>query len=241
MCSNYRPVTQLDRLLTFFGVERASDDPTPEEVYPTGLAPFIRLHKEGSGNKVVQNAVFGLLPPFAKELAYGRKTYNARSETVDKLPSYRAAWRKGQRCIIPAESIFEPCYETGKAVRHRIQHPGNVPMGVAGIYEEWTAPDGKTLFSMSMLTVNAEGHPVFGRMHRPEDEKRMIVILHPNDYDDWLACNPLQAKAFFKQWTEPLEDFTDIPPPRAPRAISGKVIRPPTPPEPDVPTTGELF
>ena len=26
MCSNYRPVTRLDRLLTFFGVERARDE-----------------------------------------------------------------------------------------------------------------------------------------------------------------------------------------------------------------------
>jgi len=24
------------------------------------------------------------------------------------LPSFRSAWRKGQRCIIPAEGIFEP-------------------------------------------------------------------------------------------------------------------------------------
>jgi putative SOS response-associated peptidase YedK len=57
--------------------------------------------------------MFGLLPHFAKELAYGRRTYNARSETVDKLPSYRESWAQGRRCIIPAESVYEPNYETG--------------------------------------------------------------------------------------------------------------------------------
>ena len=38
MCSNYQPVTRSDRLLTFFGVERARDEP-PVDVWPLGLAP----------------------------------------------------------------------------------------------------------------------------------------------------------------------------------------------------------
>ena len=81
MCSNYRPVTRADRMLTFFGVERARDEP-PADVWPTGLAPFIRLAEDGSGNKVADDGIFGLLPHFAAELAYGRRTYNARSETA---------------------------------------------------------------------------------------------------------------------------------------------------------------
>ena len=101
MCSNYRPVTRLDRLLTFFGVERDRDDP-PEDVFPLGLAPFIRLRRDGvgdAGSRIVEDGVFGLLPSFASEVAFGRRTYNARSETVSTLPSFRDAWRAGQRCI----------------------------------------------------------------------------------------------------------------------------------------------
>jgi hypothetical protein len=116
----------MDRMLTFFGVERDRDE-VPHDVFPTGLAPFIRRTEGGSGNKVVSDGAFGLLPFFAKEIAYGRKTYNARSETVAKLSSFRDAWRRGQRCIIPAESIFEPNWETGKAVRWRISQHGDVP------------------------------------------------------------------------------------------------------------------
>ena len=76
------------------------------------MAPFIRLAEDGSGNRRVDDGAFGLLPGFAKELVYGKKTYNAKSETIAKLPSFRSAWRMGQRCVIPAEAIFEPYYET---------------------------------------------------------------------------------------------------------------------------------
>jgi putative SOS response-associated peptidase YedK len=211
MCSNYRPVTSLDRLLAFFGVERTRNEPPPDvDVYPLGLAPFIRLDPDGdprdtSRPLVAENAVFGLLPEFATELVYGRKTYNARSETVHTLPSFKAAWAAGQRCIIPAECIYEPSYETGRAVWWRIAQPGSVPMGVAGIYREWKAPDGSSLFTMAMLTVNADDHPVMKRFHKPREEKRMVVVLDPSEYGPWLTCPVADARRYFKQWHGPLE------------------------------------
>ena len=231
MCSNYEPVTRADRLLAFFGVVRARDEP-PTVVFPTGLAPFIRLAEDGSGNRRVDDGAFGLLPHFAKELAYGRKTYNARAETVATLPSFRDAWRRNQRCVIPAEAIFEPSYETGKAVRWRIQQPGDVPMGIAGVYTKWRSPEGLELFSFAMLTVNSDGHPVMQHFHKPEDEKRMVVILDPKDYDDCLTCSAVDAPRFFTQWMGPLDSFPAPLPPRAPRTHSGKVILPPQPDEP---------
>ena len=234
MCSNYRPVTRMDRMLTFFGVERDRDE-EPVDVFPTGLVPFIRKAEEGSGNCRVDDGAFGLLPHFATELAYGRRTYNARSETVRSLPSFRDAWRRGQRCIVPAEAIYEPNYESGKAVRWRISQHGDVPMGIAGIYTRWRHPDGRDLFSFAMLTVNADNHPVMQRFHKPGEEKRMVVILDPKDYDDWLACPVEEAVRHFKRWNgellaEPAPLF------RAPRSTSGRVVVPPPQPE-----TGELF
>lgn len=218
MCSNYRPVTRLDRLLTFFGVERGKDQPPPDvDVYPTGLAPFIRLDPQGQAGKgplVAENAIFGLLPSFATEIAFGRKTYNARCETVATLPSYKDAWRKGLRCIIPAECIYEPSYETGRAVWWQIGQPGSVPMGIAGIYRGWQNSDGKWVWTMSMITVNAADHPVMKRFHKPSEEKRMVVILDPSEYLEWLTCSVDDASRFFKQWHGPLDtSLREMPPP----------------------------
>lgn len=235
MCSNYKAVTRSDRLLKFFGVARERDEPSVD-TWPLGLAPFIRLAEDGSGNRVVEDGMFGLLPHFQTELAAGRKTYNARSETVAKLPSFRESWKMGWRCIIPAESIFEPNWETGSAVRWVIQQPGAVPMGIAGTYRKWQNQDGRDLFTFAMLTVNADGHPVMQRFHRPDDEKRMVVILDPADYSEWLSCPVDKAPAFFKQWTDTLEASAAPLPPRATKSSSGRTTRPPKPED-----DGQLF
>jgi putative SOS response-associated peptidase YedK len=222
----------MDRMLTFFGVERDRDG-VAADVFPTGLAPFIRKAEDGSGNRLVADGAFGLLPYFATELAYGRRTYNARSETVRTLPSFRDAWRRGQRCIVPAEAIFEPNYESGKAERWRIAQHGDVPMGIAGIYTNWRHPDGRELFSFAMLTVNADDHSLMRRFHKPGEEKRMVVILDPQDYDAWLACSTDEAPGYFKQWQGELLAQSD--PLLRPSRTSPKVIAP------QLPETGELF
>lgn len=233
MCSNYLPVTRSDRMMKFFGVARERDE-TPVDMWPLGVGPFIRLAEDGSGNARCDDGVFGLLPHFAAEMAQGRRTYNARTETVARLPSFRDAWRRGQRCIIPAEAIYEPNWETGKSVRWLIQQPGEVPMGIAGIYTRWRHADGREMFTFAMLTVNADGHPVMQRFHRPGDEKRMVVILHPDDYGDWLRCPVADAPVFFKQWMGPLDAFAAPLPRRAPKAMSGRVVvKPPPPPVED--------
>jgi putative SOS response-associated peptidase YedK len=219
MCANYVPVTRRARLLSYFGVERERDE-NPADTFPINVAPFIRLAKDGeSDTPVVDDGLFGLLPHFASEVGFGRRTYNARSETVDRLPSFRDAWANGQRCIIPAEALYEPNYESGKAERWAVYQEGYVPFGVAGIYTQWRDfKTGRDVYSFSMLTVNADDHPFIKRFQKPEDEKRMVVILHPSDYAEWLACPVHEAKRFLKQWTGPLLGEPLPLPPRAPKA-----------------------
>lgn len=254
MCSNYLPVTRQDRLLTFFGVEYTKEELLQREAFPLGMAPFIRLSVEGQeGGRpalIAETAMFGLLPHFAAERQYGRRTYNARSETVHKLPSFRPSWEAGQRCIIPAESIFEPNYESGHAVRWRISQEGEVPFGIAGIYRRWRDPKGgEALFTFAMLTVNADTHPFYKRFHKPGEEKRMPIFLDRAEYMPWLACSLVEAPRFFKQHPGPfLAEAAPLArapkvahePPARDELLPPKPIKAPPPPPPP-PAQGDLF
>lgn len=198
MCANYHPVTAQDRLLTFFGVERPKDE-VPPETWPGYFAPFIvRRADRVELERQAELGLFGLIPVWAKELAFGRRTYNARSETVHEKPSFRDAWRRGQRCVVPAEAIYEPNWETGRAVRWRIARADGRPMGLAGLWSVWKAPDGRPVLSFTMLTINADEHALMRRFHKPGDEKRMVVILDEAEYDAWLDCPPERQREFLR-------------------------------------------
>lgn len=214
MCANYQPVTAQDRLLQHFGVQRPRDE-VPPEVYPGGLAPFVvRAADRADLARDAGLGLFGLLPHWAKDLAFGRRTYNARSETVHEKPSFRDAWRQRRRCIVPVEAVYEPNWETGRAVRWRIARRDGQPMGIAGLWGRWRGADGREWLSFTMLTVNADGHAVFGRMHRPGEEKRMVAILDEAEYDLWLDGDLAQARALLRPY--PAEGLVAEPAPRPP-------------------------
>jgi putative SOS response-associated peptidase YedK len=45
------------------------------------------------------------------------------------------------------------------------------------------------------------------RFHRPGDEKRMVVIFDPKDYDEWLSCPVKEAPKLFRKWEGTLLAF----------------------------------
>ena len=51
-----------------------------------------------------------------------------------------------------------------------------------------------------MLTVNADDHELFKHFHKPGDEKRMVVILHEHQYDEWLDDSAERSMDFMRQF-----------------------------------------
>ncbi|MBS0353015.1 MAG: hypothetical protein JSR83_03810 [Proteobacteria bacterium] len=50
-----------------------------------------------------------------------------------------------------------------------------------------------------MLTINADNDSVFRRFHKPEDEKRSVVILPDDAWGDWLRCTAVaDAQGFLR-------------------------------------------
>ena len=82
----------------------------------------------------------------------------------------------------------------------RIGNNNGEPLGVAGLWSWWKDPKGQTLHSFTMLTINADQHPLMNQFHKPTDEKRMIVILPPERYDDWLRSRAQDSMDFMSPW-----------------------------------------
>lgn len=201
MCTNFLPAVQLKYLRSVFGVDLPEFD-FRNEAYPGYGAPIVRNIIRQTGDEPPRReciaARFGLIPYWSKPEEVEKPTrrfatYNARVETVGQLPSFKHAWHNGQRCLIPVEAFFEPCWETGMAVRWKMSMRDGHVFALAGIWERWYR-DGKEVMSFSMLTVNADDHPVMQRMHRPGDEKRMPVVIRRDDYDRWLTADAEEAR-----------------------------------------------
>lgn len=201
MCAHYESVHDKALLKKHFGVELPSEL-ARRDVWPGYMSTFIRRHEHADvGDKAVSVreallGCFGLIPHWATDDKIARHTYNARSETVAEKPSFRDAWKKARHCIIPAQTFFEPDWRSGKAIPARIGLTDGSPMGIAGLWSSWKSPKGEAVFSFTMLTINADQHPVMNAFHKPTDEKRMVVILPPERYDDWLTAPALQSKGF---------------------------------------------
>lgn len=196
MCVHITPArpTALQRMT---GLEPVQD--YPAESFPGYVAPIIRADAEAASGLRVDLAVFGLIPSWSKDRSIGRRTYNARTETVAEKPSYRTAWRQRQFCLVPVERFFEPCWETGKAVPWSIHRQDGEPFTVAAIWDRWTErATGEIVVSFSMLTINADGHPIMGRFYKPGDERRSLVVVPPSKWSEWLGSVPSNAMAMME-------------------------------------------
>ena len=165
----------------------------PTEAFPAYPAPI--LVRSDANGLDARLATFGLIPVWSKDRTFARRTYNARTETVAEKPSYRGAWKARRFCLVPMVRFYEPCWETGKAVKWSIHRKDHEPFAVAGIWENWTDREtGEIVTSFSMLTINGDGHPAMGRFHRPGDERRSLVVVKPANWMEWLSATTEQAR-----------------------------------------------
>ena len=196
MCINFTP-TRKEQLQHFrtHAVPEASWD---EETWQDYDAPIICHDQQGNRQALLGKYSMipkNKMPPGVKRYA----TMNARAETLGALRSYAPSWQTGKLCLVPMQHFFEPNYENGQAERWRIGLHDTSDFAVAGLYKEWPEADGSVSYSFTQITINADEHPLMKRFHKPGEEKRSLVILAEEDFDDWLSCrDPEFARAFLQ-------------------------------------------
>lgn len=202
MCNRYTPPKELEIEREWHVGNRNPMRWWDEVLFPRGQGAFIRRAKDDAGfSRELVVGQWGLIPWFAKEPKLKYPTNNARSEELADKASYKLPWARGQRCIIPAADFDEPNWETGKNVWWRFRRADDHPWGLAGLWNTWVdKATGEVHESYTMLTINADGHPLMSRMHKPdpklgpdEQDKRSVIPIELTDVDAWLAGTQQQA------------------------------------------------
>lgn len=96
--------------------------------------------------------------------------------------------------------IVKPDWRSSKTAATRIIRADDRLMGIAGIWPGNSKVCPGVVRRFTMPTVNADEHKLMRNYHRPEDEKRMVVIFPEAQYGEWLDASPLQALEFLQQY-----------------------------------------
>lgn len=107
-----------------------------------------------------------------------RPLFNARAETVHRLPSFRLPFRE-RRCLIPANGFYEWIRDdSGGRTPVWFHREDDAAMAFAGIWATERADDGEI---DACAVITCEANDLVAPVHH-----RMPVILPPEAYDDWL-------------------------------------------------------
>lgn len=129
---------------------------------------------------------WSLLPAWAKEPKLKFATFNARAETVTQKPAFRGAWKRSQRCIVPASAYAEWPTIDGKKQRHRVQAANGAPLLFGGLWELWQRGQ-EERHSFTILTVPPVSQIEW--LHH-----RMPLILPESVLDAWLHASPEECE-----------------------------------------------
>lgn len=158
---------------------------------PSQSLPVLRLHE---GVPRIEPMRWGLLPHWAKDPKIGYTTINARMEGLVEKPAFRDAWKRGQRCLVPATGWYE-----WRELAPKVKQPyffdaadGLNPMMFAGLWSRWCNPDdGMPIDSYAILTGNALD--VVAQVH-----DRQPHVLPPSQWQAWLEAPVNDALALME-------------------------------------------
>lgn len=217
MCNRYVS-PQEAAIERFWHIGRHNSNDWVRQVFPRSPGPFIRRARHDAGyERELVVGTWGLIPWFSKERVLKYSTNNARSEELAAKASFKDPWKKGQRCIIPAESFDEPFWgpyekQFPKCQWWTFRRADGQPWGLAGLWNVWIdRTTGEEVESYTMLTINADGHELMGKMHKNEvdpatklplplerQDKRSVIPIAMEDVDQWLQGTQEDAKQLLR-------------------------------------------
>lgn len=161
------------------------DKYSPSYYYHAFGLPLMPAVCSGKADRITMLR-WGLIPSWirsasdANEIRF--KTFNARSESIDKKPSFSASF-KSKRCIIPVRGFYEWQHVGAKKIPWYIKSADDGIISLAGLWDEWVETDTGEMFSTFSI-VTTDANPLMAKIHN--SAKRMPVILDKETERQWI-------------------------------------------------------
>jgi putative SOS response-associated peptidase YedK len=158
--------------------------------------PAIRLHDGHSEGVMLR---WGLIPSWVEGRPVGQPKVSVQSSCIERSKIYRMPWLNSQRCILPVAGFY-----TWQLTREGHRQPFFVRLtdrpvfGIAAIWDRWVSDEDDVIESCSMICVPA--NELLSDIAGPAGG--MPAILRRKDYETWLKCNPVEAKAALQPYND---------------------------------------
>ncbi len=189
MCGRFVQKTPLGEIRVLF--ETANPVPNAAPRYncaPTDGLAVVRFNPQTRARSL-DLLRWGLVPLWAKDLSFGPKCINARSETVATNNIFKDAFER-RRCLVPADAFYEWKKLGSKTTQPYaiVAEPGAL-FAFAGLWERWKSPADDSIVR-SFTIVTGKPNPLCAPIH-----DRMPVILPPEVWPLWLGETDADAAA----------------------------------------------
>ncbi len=176
MCGRFEIHSPIEIIAKLFAIDSITFDIRP--CY--NVAPSQNVVAAASNGK--RNRLFpcrwGFVPSWSKELKTGFTMINARAETVADNKTYKSAFQD-HRCLVVADGFFEWKKQDRMRIPMYIHLKSGKPMGLAGLYNTWTSPDGEEICTSTIIVTDA--NEILAPIH-----ERMPVIIPEEKFGVWL-------------------------------------------------------
>jgi putative SOS response-associated peptidase YedK len=177
MCGRFT-ITLTIGLAERFGVKHSPRQLAPRyNIAPSQPVPVVVRREEG--RRELEEMVWGLVPPWARDPAAAGHAINARAETLEDRPSFRNPFLH-HRCLVPANGFYEWKKEGKSRNPYYIHRKDDEIFSIAGLYDIWRGQGREDL--RSFVIVTTEPNSLVSRYH-----DRMPAILRQDDEEKWLT------------------------------------------------------
>lgn len=183
MCGRYLLTASPEEVRRLFRYPEQPNFPPRYNIAPTQP---IAIVAGGSGGPHFMLVRWGFLPSWVEDPKSFSLIVNARAETAATKPAFRAAVRH-RRCLVPASGFYEWRRTPQGKQPYFVRPRAGGPVGFAGIWETWAAPDGSEIDTAAILTVPA--NRLVGRIH-----DRMPAVVLPEHQARWLDTLNVRAE-----------------------------------------------